>query len=412
MKPVLLVFICAVSFKISAQNFKQQIARILPGTYALPYFGFQITPEGYFNASSKYTNYIVEERKSDSAEWQTIDSAVCFYNRQKRLIGTLHYKLDDGAWKASQKTEIFSDEAGYPKYKMDSIWNNATQRWKCTSITNYLIDTAAGIFTQETYYSKHSDSVTWTWVHSAKEIHLYDVRGDDSISIRQEWNKQDSDWINSHRETKTYDIEEHITGTLAEEWNKQDKVWRNSWLKIFVYDTAGNQVFESYDRAVNDGWGNYSIDSTFYDNLNRETVSKGYRWLKPKTGIWKFTGRWELGDYSIRSYTGKNSKDYTALNWNLDNQADTMVLKDKEMQAFDARGNRINRYLINPRRQRNDIESHDSAVFDNNNNIIYFYREQNFSSTKNSAFFTTFFYPVADAPAIKPEEKRLMKREH
>jgi hypothetical protein len=111
---------------------------------------------------------------------------------------------------------------------------------------------------------------------NSRDVFTYDVKGNNTSFIRQNWDSYAYQWKDNARTTYTHDANNNLTGMVDKSHNGTG--WVNQDSAKYAYDSYGNETLSEQYYWNKNKWEGSNKREASYDAAGRETMRADYHW--------------------------------------------------------------------------------------------------------------------------------------
>lgn len=235
-----------------------------------------------YNDRGMETGYITY--RMYDGNWVYSDKSEQFFDDNDRIIGVAYSIWMDEAWRLHYQNETTCDALGretcywYKNYNLQlGIVDNGTknvQSWDSYGNQTLL----------ETY---NWDSEQDQWVGSSKSEYVYDSDGNQTAYASYNWDGGQNQWVPAYTSSGTYDAYGHRTSYLVYVWHNGELELSSEERIENTYDADGRLIVEiSYMKDLYSGSWNENYKTEYAYESHGNVVSQAYYYWDRDNSDW------------------------------------------------------------------------------------------------------------------------------
>lgn len=197
-----------------------------------------------------------------------------FYSYSGNRGGTVDAQMADAETKVTWDTGV---KAYTPEYRNLWTYDGSNRILAMTNQQNY----------------------NGTLLNLYRLLYTYNIIGNDSIKIQENWDMDSSRWIPVKRFRYTYDANDKPLMDLEENWDGGSNQYVSFVRSSSAYDGTGNLTSKTREVYNSGTWQNASRLVSEYDGNNNKTADQNEMW---STG----SNKWQISDRTEYTFNGNN----------------------------------------------------------------------------------------------------------
>ncbi len=303
-----MLFLCLLSFSLTAQNVATQPAKIIQNPYYRP------VNNGWVLDS--ILGYNAKGTQGTATYYQ--------HDKQGRCIDEQHF-INYMGWTGYSRSHDEFDDKGNTVLTISYNWDNVTKEWIPQSKYGYKYDP------DNSFLQLENEAFVWvegSWFGQSKTERMYE--GENTIgyiqyqwgttgwtpafksvydaagSVNSQWNQTTQTWDVQSRSRKI-DLKDGPAGFVCwqdEEWQLLNPVWKPTYRNYYQYDTHNNvtrMIIEKYDTSTGEGrWITTQSRVATFNGSGKPTYQLD-------SVFNQFTGKLEPMSKQIMEYDARNN---------------------------------------------------------------------------------------------------------